>query len=276
MAGTTNATTTAKVQKIVCGKKKKSNANIQRKCETDCFSVGVVHLRAETVCTMMNTRDPFNPESEEEAAAIAEGCAYIGTKVPSKCSEKLDGPLPVPKVQYVYCNLPFMEKKESCIAYGKKRDQELNVEYDRVAKRCRGGVADPRDVNENKTIAVECGIHFRKRDDEESIDGTVVHGLAGVEVKKYENMVAEAVFGFQQAQNEVTRLCLALKKAEQVAVYNSTVGDDDPPRVVEVPGDSPEFKRAREIMDKRLWSATVEDLVDRFNDDLRLNVHNSE
>ena len=132
MAGTT----TAPPLKIVCKKKKKSNANTQRKCETDCFSMGVVHLRAETMCTMMNTRDPFAPASKEEAAAFAEGCEYIGVKVPSKCSDMLDV-LPIPKMQYVYCNLPFMEKKETCITFGKKRDHELDVEYDRAAKKCQ-------------------------------------------------------------------------------------------------------------------------------------------
>ena len=122
--------TTTLPPKIICGKKKKSHTNIQCKCEPECFSVGVVQLKAETMCTMMNTSDPFNPKSKEEAEAIAEGCQYVGAKVPTNVNEMVKE-MPVLKMQYVYCNLPFMDKKEACIAYRTRHDHELNVEYDR-------------------------------------------------------------------------------------------------------------------------------------------------
>jgi len=256
-------------EKIVYGKgKKKSHANIQRKCETECFSMGVVHLRAETVCTMMNTRNPFEPKDKEEAAAIAEGCAYVGAMVPTGCCALLEK-LPVPKKQYVYCNLPFVEKKETCIAYGVKHDSELNVEYDRVAKKCRGGVADPQYVNENQTIARELGIRFGTYIDveDESPDdiGTVDQRLNRSEKKKYEDIIAGAVFGFQQAQYEANLLRTTLEKLKKTWEDNESV---DAP---EIPVVSPGFKKAQEVMDKisGCLNGTVVNLIDQFRDSVR-------
>jgi len=266
---TAAATTVPPREKIMCGKgKKKSHANIQRKCESECFSMGVVHLRAETMCTMMNTQNPFEPKDKEEAAAIAEGCAYVGAMVPTGCCALLEK-LPVPKKQYVYCNLPFVEKKETCIAYGAKRDSELNVEYDRIAKRCRGGVADPRDVNENQTIARELGIRFGQYIDveDESPDdiGTVDQGLSRAEKEKYEKIIAGAVFGFQQAQNEANLLRTTLETLKKTWEDNESVN------VPEIPVVTPGFKKAQKLMDKLNGSlnGTVTKLIDRYGADVK-------
>ena len=96
---------------IVCGMKKKAHACIQCKSEPGCFSMGVVQLKADVVCTILNVSDPFEPESEVEAQAITEGCLYIGAKMPRKVIKMVEE-LPVFKLQYVCCNLPFMDNKE--------------------------------------------------------------------------------------------------------------------------------------------------------------------
>ena len=136
--------------------KSKCYDSIQRKAEPNCFSVGVTNLSADVVCTLMNCTDPFNPKSIPEAKAIADGCQYIGAKIPGAVMDMLDES-PVLAQKYVYCNLPFFDKKGECLTYGEKRDRVFDLQYDRVAKKVKGGVSDSRDVTESKALAEDGG-----------------------------------------------------------------------------------------------------------------------
>ena len=81
--------------------KSKCYDNIQRKAEPNCFSVGVTNLSADVVCTILNCAYPFNPKSKIEARAIADGCQYIGAKIPGAVMDLLDTS-PALAQKYVY------------------------------------------------------------------------------------------------------------------------------------------------------------------------------
>jgi len=109
------------------------------------------------------------------------------------------------------------------------------------------------------------GQHIDVEDESPDDIGTVVQGLNRAKKKKYEDMIAETVFGFQQAQHEANLLRTALEKVKRTWEDNENV------EVPEVPAVSPGFKKAQEMMDKisGSLSRTVINLIGHFEDSLR-------
>jgi len=82
--------------------------------------------------------------------------------------------------KYIYCNLPFFDKKGECLTYGAKCDRVFNLQYDRAVKKVKGGVSDSQDVYESKALAEDGGSTLVTRidlDPTENEVGKMVHKL---------------------------------------------------------------------------------------------------
>jgi len=215
--------------RIVRLNKSKCYDHIQRKAEPNCFSVGVINLNADTVCTLMNCKNPFVPKSKTEAKAIADGCQYVGAKIPGKVMDMLDT-LPALTPKYVYCNLPFFDKKGECLTYGAKRDRAFDLQYDRAAKRVKGGVSDSRDVYESKALAEDGGCTLTTRIDldptEDEKDKTI-HKLS-VQNYGYESLCCHLVNALDVVIGETEKFHDAMVDACNEFPDNLTMEEVDP------------------------------------------------
>jgi len=252
----------AKSPAIVRVSKSKCYDGIQRKFESNCYSAGVVQLKAETVCMILNVSDPHNPKTKKEAQAIAEACLYSG---PGNVSDMLPE-LPSLGAKYIYSNLPFMDKKGECLAFGKRRDREYGIEYDREAKKSKGGVSDVRDVAESKVFAEECGVSMAQRVELERSEDEYIEENQDLRVlaRGYKDIAVYCIDSFTVAKEEVRALRKAL-----VAAQKEGAG-------VKVPASTPLYKKVRANIEREDWEGLQKCLTDRFVDEVPDNRYEKE
>ena len=239
---------------IVHLNKAKCYDKIQRKVEPNCFSVGVINLSGETVCTLMNCKDPFNPKSKTEAKAIADGCQYVGAKIPGVVMDMLDT-TPVLTPKYVYCNLPFFDKKGECLTYGAKRDRAFDLQYDRAAKKVKGGVSNSRDVYESKALAEDGGSTLATRIDLDPTENEMNQTIRKLRVENYgyERLCVHLMNGLGIAIGEVTKFRDALADAHL-----------DCPDQVKMKEIDPLYKKVCDAYEKDNWKELGKALATRF------------
>jgi len=255
----------AKTPAIVRAVKSKCYDGIQRKFESDCYSAGVVQLKGETVCTILNVSDPHNPKTKKEAQAIAEACLYSGAKVPGNVSDMLPE-LPSLGAKYIYSNLPFMDKKGECLAFGKRRDREYGIEYDREAKKSKGGVSDVRDVAESKVFAKECGISMAQRVELEQSEDELIEENLDLQIllRGHKDLNLYLGESFTVAKKEVKILREALKTAQKKGTG------------VKVPAVTPLYKEVRAKIGRKDWGGLQKCLAHRFVDEVPDNRYENE
>ena len=161
---------------------------IQRKAESECFSVGIVQLKPASLVATLNSDNPHEPKSKTEAIAIAETCLYGGLRVPNGVYAKCGDSLPSLNPSYVYSPLPVFATKGKCTEYSNMRDAHYKLEYDSAKMLSRGGTSTRGDQKMNGLMAENMGetLGTRTELDPDAVDNrvsTLEAALYGMQVR---------------------------------------------------------------------------------------------
>ena len=173
--------------------KRKHSELITKSATAECFASASMCLSQDTICRVLNCKDPMHPETKDDAIAIAKCCLYGSIKIPHSVEEKA-GEVTLDH-RYVYSCLPITENKERCVEYGKKRDTLFQLGYDEKLLKPKGGVSSSYDLHFNQAMAEKMYFSFSQgREDagqSETIarQWTYIQGLAREDFLKSEALL---------------------------------------------------------------------------------------
>ena len=102
--------------------------------------------------------DCTDPQNKAEARAVAYGCMYAGVEVPEKAVNMLKGKMPIPATKFLYCNMPFSDKKLPIQEFAKNRDKKYKLEYNEETSTCKGGISTEMDLATDIRMAKKAGM----------------------------------------------------------------------------------------------------------------------
>ena len=155
-------------------KRRKGDEVISRQQYANCFGMGIKVLTQETVQTVLNMRDPSNPETRNEIKAVSEMCQYGGYEIPPHIYGK-EGSDVTLATKWVYSSMPISENQPMVVELAKRHDAKFNKSITDNDVGSKGGVSHPMDVACIANMADKAGIgvqsHRRGRYHQRSLRG---------------------------------------------------------------------------------------------------------
>ena len=121
-------------------------------------SAAITFVPPNVLETILLMDDCTDPQDKAEARAVAYGCLYAGMDPPAKAVNMLKGKLPIPATKFLYCCMPFSDKKTPIQEFAKNRDKKYKLEYNEDTSTCKGGVSSETDLATDIRMAKQAGM----------------------------------------------------------------------------------------------------------------------